>query len=195
MSTPSCRWCRPALLWKTILTGYLTHPARHAGRTGPGAHLEGLWPILRYCGSVWDLLPEADYRVLRDRYLDPVENAALIEKLDESHFQVMPQMGESLRRARNEYGVNVSIMASTGNGLATGSQSNSDSSSIRSIPPGAYCARWGSAFQTTISQRQPFAATLPIITSPLHGSRCFLRFFAGKHLVYRRTISRHELLG
>ena len=34
---------------------------------------EGLWPILRYCGSVWDLLPEADYRVLRDRYLDPVE--------------------------------------------------------------------------------------------------------------------------
>ena len=81
---------------------------------GPGAHLEGLWPILRYCGSVWDLLPEADYRVLRDRYLDPVENAALIEKLDESHFQVMPQMGESLRRARNEYGVNVSIMPALG---------------------------------------------------------------------------------
>ena len=107
---------------------------------------EGLWPILRYCGSVWDLLPEADYRVLRDRYLDPVENAALIEKLDESHFQVMPQMGESLRRARNEYGVNVSIMASTGNGLATGSQSNSDFIIDTQYTSGAYCAEVGERF-------------------------------------------------
>lgn len=107
---------------------------------------DGLWPILRYCGSVWDLLPEADYRVLRDRYLNPEENAALIEKLDESHFNVMTHMGEGLRRARDEYGISVSIMSSTGNGLATGCQNNSDFIIDTQYTSGAYCAKIGERF-------------------------------------------------
>lgn len=107
---------------------------------------EGLWPILRYCGSVWDLLPAEDYLVLRDRYLDPVESAALIEKLDRSHLEIMPQMGESLRRAREEYGVDISIMASTGSGLATGSRNNSDFIIDTQYTSGAYCAPLGERF-------------------------------------------------
>ncbi len=107
---------------------------------------EGLWPILRYCGSVWDLLPAEDYLVLRDRYLDPVESAALIEKLDRSHLEIMPQMGESLRRAREEYGADISIMASTGSGLATGSRNNSDFIIDTQYTSGAYCAPLGERF-------------------------------------------------
>lgn len=107
---------------------------------------DALWPILKYCGSVWDLLPEADYRVLRDRYLDPAESAALIEKLNESHFNVMPHMGEGLRRARDEYGINVSIMASTGRNLATGSQNNSDFIIDTQYTSGATCAKVGERF-------------------------------------------------
>lgn len=107
---------------------------------------DALWPILRYCGSVWDLLPASDYRVLRDRYLNPAENAPLLEKLDESHYNVMPHMGEGLRRARDAYGINVSIMASTGSGLATGSQNNSDFIIDTQYTSGAFCADFGERF-------------------------------------------------
>lgn len=107
---------------------------------------EGLWPVLRYCGSVWDLLPAEGYLIFRDRYLDPVESAALIEKLDRSHLEIMPQMGEALRRAREEYGIAISIMASTGSGLATGSQNNSDFIIDTQYTSGAYCAPLGKRF-------------------------------------------------
>ena len=69
-------------------------------------------------------------------------------------------MGESLRRARNEYGVNVSIMASTGNGLATGSQSNSDFIIDTQYTSGAIAPRWGSASKQLSAKgnrlQQPF---------------------------------------
>ena len=47
---------------------------------------------------------------------------------------------------RNEYVVNVSIMASTGNGLATGSQSNSDFIIDTQYTSGDYCAEVGERF-------------------------------------------------
>lgn len=119
---------------------------------------DALWPILRYCGSVWDLLPEADYRVLRDRYLDPSESAALIAKLDESHFNVMPHMGEGLRRARDKYGINVSIMASTGHNLATGSRNNSDFIIDTQYTSGAYCAKTGERFPNNYEPRATVCA-------------------------------------
>lgn len=86
---------------------------------------EVLLPYAVYFGSVWDFMDIETYTALRDVYLDPVENAAIIEKADKMHYDCMANMGEGLRRAQ-EAGVNISIISNYGTQLGTGKKIDSD---------------------------------------------------------------------
>ena len=86
---------------------------------------EVLLPHAIYFGSVWDFMDIETYTSLRDVYLDPVENAAIIEKADKMHYDCMANMGEGLRRAQ-EAGVNINIISNYGTQLGTGKKIDSD---------------------------------------------------------------------
>jgi len=77
-------------------------------------------------GSLWDIVPPEDYERLKAKYLDPVRNAEIIRKSDIVHREMMPNIGETLRRMQRE-GVKIAVIAGTGLPLASGSPIDSDS--------------------------------------------------------------------
>ena len=76
-------------------------------------------------GSLWDIVPPEDYDRLKAKYLDPVKNAEIIRKSDIVHREMMPNIGETLRRMQRE-GVKIAVIAGTGLPLASGSPIDSD---------------------------------------------------------------------
>lgn len=86
---------------------------------------EVLLPHAIYFGSVWDFMDIETYTALRDVYLDPVENAEIIEKADKMHYECMANMGEGLRRAQ-QAGVSINIISNYGTQLGTGKKIDSD---------------------------------------------------------------------
>ena len=86
---------------------------------------EVLLPYVIRFGSIWDLMDTETYVKLRDVYLDPVENAEIIEKADKMHFECMPNMSEGLKKAQ-EAGVNIGILANYGSHIGTGKEVDSD---------------------------------------------------------------------
>jgi len=77
-------------------------------------------------GSFWDLVPPEDYERLKAKYLDPEKNAEIILKSDVVHREMMPNIGETLRRMQRQ-GVKIALIAGTGVPLASGSLIDSDS--------------------------------------------------------------------
>lgn len=63
-------------------------------------------------GSVWDFVPLDKYEEFKAKYLDPVENAELIAKSDEMHYNAMAHMSEGLKRAQDA-GTKIAIIANT----------------------------------------------------------------------------------
>ncbi|MBQ3497795.1 MAG: hypothetical protein IJA87_01570 [Clostridia bacterium] len=86
---------------------------------------EVLLPYAIHFGSIWDLMDTETYTKLRDVYLDPVENAEIIAKADEMHYECMPNMSEGLKKAQ-EAGVSISILANYGSHIGTGKKVDSD---------------------------------------------------------------------
>ena len=86
---------------------------------------EVLLPYVIRFGSIWDLMDTETYVKLRDVYLDPVENAKIIEKADKMHFECMPNMSEGLKKAQAA-GVNIGILANYGSHIGTGKKIDSD---------------------------------------------------------------------
>lgn len=109
--------------------------------------LEGALPYVKNVignfGSIWDFIPAEYYDELKELYLDPVENAAIIEKSDIVHYEIMPNYHEALTKCIEEYGMNVSIIAGTGNPSVTGLQENSDAIITTNDSTGATCAPYG----------------------------------------------------
>lgn len=109
--------------------------------------IEGVLPyILDIIGnftSIWDFIPVEYYYELKDRYLDPVESAPLIAKSDKVHYEVMTTYNERLTDCIEKYGMNVSIIAGTGNPSVTGLQENSDAIITVNGSTGATCAPYG----------------------------------------------------
>lgn len=101
--------------------------------------------ILGNWGSIWDFIPCEFYEELKTKYLDPVENAAIIEKSDYYHYTLMPSMSENLSKCR-EYGTNVYIVAGADNPSVTGLQMNSDGIITVNSSTGASCAPIGMRF-------------------------------------------------
>lgn len=102
--------------------------------------------IAQYWGSIWDFLPTDLYEELKAEMLDPVENAALIEKSDRYHYEILATMDEKLQKCNDEYGMNVSIIAGTGNRVVTGLNVDSDGIITTNGSTGAICAPYGSRF-------------------------------------------------
>lgn len=112
--------------------------------------IEGVLPyILDIIGnftSIWDFIPLEYYDELKTRYLDPTESAPLIEKSDKVHYEVMTTYHEKLTDCIEKYGMNVSIIAGTGNPSVTGLEENSDAIITVNGSTGATCAPYGSRY-------------------------------------------------
>jgi len=84
-----------------------------------------LLPLLLKFGSFWDIVPPKDYERLKAQYLDPVKNAEIIRKSDIVHYEMMPNIGETLRSVQRN-GVKIALIAGTGLSLASGNPIDSD---------------------------------------------------------------------
>ncbi len=104
-----------------------------------------VYNVIGYWGSIWDFIPSEDYEAIKAKHLDPVENAGIIAKSDYSH-QLMANMHESLQKCRDEYDINVSIIAGTGVPAVSGVQRNSDAIIGADDSTGALCAPYGKRF-------------------------------------------------
>lgn len=101
--------------------------------------------ILQYWGSLWDFVPYNEYDAIRDSYLDPIESAALIEKSDRFHHEIYPTMGEKLRECEAA-GINISIVAGTGNKDIIGYEALGDAILSTNSSTGSVCAPYGERF-------------------------------------------------
>lgn len=111
--------------------------------------------IAQYWGSIWDFLPTDLYEELKAERLDPVENAALIEKSDRYHYEILATMDEKLQKCNTDYGMNVSIIAGTGNRIVSGLNVDSDGIITTNGSTGATCAPYGSRFADGYVQINP----------------------------------------
>ncbi len=100
----------------------------------------GLWT------SIWDFIPAEYYEAMKAKYLDPSRNAAIITASDYFHNTVEPQFTSSLQRCNDEYGMNVSIIAGTGNPVVSGLKENSDGIITVKSSTGATTAPFGQRF-------------------------------------------------
>lgn len=105
--------------------------------------LEG---VLGNWGSMWDFIPAPYYEEVKELLLDPVEDAGIIEKTDYVHNELMPNYGKNLRKAADEYGINISILAGTDNNAVTGLNKNSDAVITLNASTGATAAPLGQKF-------------------------------------------------
>ncbi len=106
-----------------------------------------VWNVLGYWGSIWDFIPNEDYEEVKAMHLDPVENARVIEKSDYSHSITNPDnMADALQKCRNEYGINVSIIAGYGVPSVAGAQRQSDAIISTNDSTGATCAPFGERY-------------------------------------------------
>ena len=105
----------------------------------PSAYRAGLgWQ------SLWDFIPMDEF----DAYIEtaaPRGYDGIKEKTTRFHRDVMAHMGESLRRCR-ENGIDVNVVAGTGNPIVTGYRKNSDGIITAAASTGAVCAPLGQRF-------------------------------------------------
>ena len=126
-------------------------PAEFLNSLVKTAFNEVMLPYAIYFGSVWDLMDTDSYKVLRDVYLDPVENADIIAKADKMHFECIPNMGEGLRKAQ-QAGVSISILSNYGTHIGTGKAIDSDFIIDTENISGATVATFGEHFDTDYVQ-------------------------------------------
>ncbi len=110
------------------------------------ALLPYFFEIIGNWGSIWDFVPTDAYEECKAKWLDPVANKELIAKSDYMHYTVMPQFWTALDKCNTEYGMHVSIIAGTDNGITTGAKVNSDGIIPTASSTGGYCAPFGERF-------------------------------------------------
>ena len=101
--------------------------------------------VVGYWGSMWDFVPAAYYDELKTQLLDPEQSAALIEKSDEWHYNVLPKMGESLRECVDA-GMHLYIVAGCESPSVTGLQEQSDAIITVADSTGSVTAPYGLRF-------------------------------------------------
>lgn len=107
--------------------------------------------VMGYWGSIWDFIPADKYEEVKAKLLDPVESAELIAKCDRFHYEILPKMGEKFAECRAN-GMNISIIAGTGNPSVTGMQVDSDGIIPTYCSTGATCAPAGQRFADGYTQ-------------------------------------------
>ncbi len=106
---------------------------------------EGLMSALKYWGSIWSLCSADLYDELKADFLNSVESAALIEKTDMVHREIMPAIPQMLRDMQKN-GVDVAVLCSTGSSLSLGGEHNGDVVLPAYTVSGATCAPLGMRF-------------------------------------------------
>ncbi len=96
-------------------------------------------------GSMWDFVPIDRYEAMKEKHLDPVANAGIIEKSDYMHNVIMPSFAENFKKAQDA-GTNISILAGYGVPSIVGSQENSDAIISTNASTGAKVAPFGERF-------------------------------------------------
>lgn len=114
-----------------------------------------LFEVVGNWGSIWDFCPDDIYEAMKAKWLDPVKNKGLIEKSDYMHYTVMPSFSTALEKCNEEYGMHVSIIAGTDNGMTTGNPINGDGIIATSFATGATCADRGMRFADGYTQVNP----------------------------------------
>lgn len=110
------------------------------------AMLPYVYEVLGNWLSMWDFIPLEYYDELKAERLDPVKNAAIIEKSDMVHYEIMANYHENLQKCINDYGINITIIAGTDVPCVTGMSTNGDAL-IRTVDStGAACAEWGKRY-------------------------------------------------
>lgn len=104
-----------------------------------------IMPTLGYWGSLWDFIPIHKYEESKANLLDKEESARLIEISDRFHYELLPTMDEKLAECI-ENGMNISIIAGTGNRIVTGLPEDSDGIITTAASTGATCAPYGKRF-------------------------------------------------
>lgn len=102
--------------------------------------------VLGNWGSIWDFMPIDKYEDAKELLLDETKHAGLIEKSDRFHYEIFPTIGESLRSLREEYGMNISIIAGYGNRIISGMNEDSDTIITVSSATGATTPPFGKRF-------------------------------------------------
>ena len=113
-----------------------------------------IFPAIGYWGSLWDFMPIDRYEEAKETLLDPTESAELIETSDRYHYEILPSMPEKFEKLI-ESGMNISIIAGTGNSVVTGMPVNSDGIITTPASTGATCAPLGSRFHDGYTQINP----------------------------------------
>ena len=111
-----------------------------------------IWDVLGYWGSMWDFVPTEYYEDMKAKRLDPVESAALIEKSDYMHYQIMPDFANGFKRAEAA-GSHISIIAGYDNKIITGLNESSDSIITIASSTGATPAPLGQRFADGYTQK------------------------------------------
>ena len=119
-----------------------------------------LKPFMTRFGSYWDLIPPGDYERMKAAYLDPVENAEIIRRSDVIHYEVMPNIGETLREWQAK-GVKIALLCGAGSPLVGGSRVDSDRIIDTASTTGACVAPLGSGEQAP-------APASPVCADPGH---------------------------
>ncbi len=108
--------------------------------------------VLGYWGSIWDFIPAEYYDDLKNEMLDPVLSAALIEKSDYFHHEILANMTSTLNACVEE-GMNIYIVAGCGMPSVTGLQQQSDAIIRVKDSTGSDCAPYGSRFSDGYLQK------------------------------------------
>lgn len=111
-------------------------------------------PTLGYWGSLWDFIPIHKYEETKAMLLDPDESARLIGISDRYHYEIWPSMPQKLAECI-ENGMNISIIAGTGNRIVSGLMEDSDGIITTAASTGATCAPYGQRFADGYVQKNP----------------------------------------
>ena len=114
--------------------------------------LPPIFKVVGYWGSIWDFCPPEVYEEMKEKWLDPVESALLIEKSDYMHNVVMANYAENLTACQEEYGVNITIVAGTDSGCCSGWRQNSDGIISTACSTGSTCAPLDERFSDGYTQ-------------------------------------------
>ena len=116
-----------------------------------------LMDFFRNFGSVWDLVPRADYPALRDKLLRDGSHDEIIRKSDLYHYTIAANLKETFRRLSRE-GVSIAIVAGYGWALAVDNGHTSDGVIDTASMTGALCAPLGETLPAVLFQNTSVSA-------------------------------------
>ena len=105
----------------------------------------GIAEYAKYWSSVYSLTTTEHYEALKEKFLDAEKSAEIIKNNDIVHYEIMPQVKNTLEKCM-EKGVYVAILANSGIELSMGGNENSDLILAVSDVTGATTAPMGMRF-------------------------------------------------